>query len=68
MAAAFLMRAFVALVALLSVGGLVYVYADPPASMRVSRDGVPYFTPPVINPETGQPIAVDALVRRYKGL
>lgn len=68
MVATLLMRAFVILVASLSVGGLVYIYADPPASMRVSRDGVPHFTPPVINPETGQPIAVGTLVRHYKGL
>jgi len=61
------MRAYVGLVTLLSVGGLIYVYTAPMESMRVNRDGVPYFTPAVINPETGEPVSVDALVRHFKG-
>lgn len=67
MVATLFMRTFSALVTLLTVGGLFYVFAQPPASTRVSRDGVPHFTPPVLNPETGQPVAVDVLVRHYKG-
>lgn len=62
------MRIVVGLVALLSLGALIYVYAFPPPSMRVSRDGVPYFTPPTINPETGETLAIDRLVRHFKGL
>ena len=67
MVASFFMRAFVGLVVLLSIAGLTYVYTVPMESMQVSRDGVPYFTPPVINPETGEPVAVDTLVRHFKG-
>ncbi len=61
------MRIFVGIVALLSFAALVYIHAFPPHSMRVSRDGVPYFTPPTVNPETGQPLEIDRLVRHFKG-
>ncbi len=67
MSTSLFMRTYAILIAAISIGGLGYVYAYPPESMRVSRDGVPFFTPPVINPETGEPISVDALVRHYKG-
>ncbi len=62
-----LMRAFATAIAVLSAAVLVYVYAFPPPSMKTTRDGVPFFTPSVINPETGKPISVDALVRHYRG-
>jgi len=60
-------RIYVVAVAITSLAGLIYVFAFPPASMRVSAQGVPYFTPPVINPENGEPLDVDALVRHFKG-
>jgi len=60
-------RIFVGIVALTSVVALVYINAFPPPSMFVSRDGVPYFTPPTVNPETGEPLEVDRLVRHFKG-
>jgi hypothetical protein len=55
------------LVGVLSVAALVYVYAFPPESMRVSRNGVPHFTPPVVNPNTGEPMELDELIRHYRG-
>lgn len=61
------MRVFVAIVALSSLAALAYIHAFPPPSMRVSRDGVPYFTPPTVNPETGKPLEIDRLVRQFKG-
>ncbi|HEC90191.1 MAG TPA: hypothetical protein ENI55_00845 [Alphaproteobacteria bacterium] len=64
---AIFMRVYVAVIALLTIGGLAYIFISPPESMRVDRYGVPYFTPPVINPETGKPVSVDALVRNFKG-
>ncbi|MBT3307412.1 MAG: hypothetical protein HN377_13155 [Alphaproteobacteria bacterium] len=67
MLSTFFMRIYVGLVVVLSIGGLVYVYTAPLESMRANRDGVPYFTPPVINPETGEPVPVDTLVRHFKG-
>lgn len=68
MSALMQMRAIVAAVVLISLGSLAYVYAFPPPSMRVSRDGVPHFTPPTIHPETGEVLDVNRLVRRFKGL
>ncbi|MEJ5211478.1 MAG: hypothetical protein WHV61_08635 [Burkholderiales bacterium] len=62
-----LMRAYLALALAICGWGLWKVYVHPPASMKVTRDGVPYFTPPVIDPTTGKPVTVEALVRHYKG-
>ena len=67
MVAKVLFRSFVGFVTLFSIGCLVYVYSTPIESMKKTRNGVPYFTPPVINPENGKSITVDALVRHYKG-
>lgn len=61
------MKVFSTLVGALSLATLVYVYAFPPESMRYSRQGVPYFTPPVVHPETGESLDLDDLVRHYKG-
>jgi hypothetical protein len=61
------MRIFAGIVALLSVFALVYVYAFPPPSMRVSRDGIPHFTPPTVHPETGETLEIGRLVRHFKG-
>ncbi len=54
-------------IGLLSLGVLVYVYAVPPESMQVSREGVPHYTPKVLHPETGEPLDINDLVRHYKG-
>jgi len=62
-----LMHFLVAFSAIVVVAGLAYVYVKPPESMRVNRDGVPYYTPPVVNPMTGEAIAVEQLVQHYKG-
>ena len=67
MAATYFMRIYAGLVTLLTLGVLAYVLISPPGSLRTSRDGVPHFTPPVINPESGDGIAVDELVRHFKG-
>lgn len=66
MAARLLMRLFVALSVFAVVGGLAWVYIKPPESMRVNRDGVPYLSPPVVNPVTGQVIPLEQLVQHYK--
>lgn len=62
------MRAFAATVALASLAGLVHVYGAPPPSLRVTRDGVPHFMPPVAHPQTGAPLDVGMLIRHYKGV
>jgi hypothetical protein len=62
-----LMSAYILISIAVSAWGVWQVYAHPPASMKVTRDGVPYFTPPVIDPATGKPVPVEVLVRHYKG-
>lgn len=66
MAARLLMRLFVALSVIAVVGGLGWVYINPPESMRVTRDGVPYLSPPVAHPVTGEAIPLEHLVQHYK--
>ncbi len=61
------MRSFIFLVTTLSTLVLLYVYTFPPKSTRVSKDGVPFFTPYVTHPETGEALDVNILVRHYKG-
>ncbi len=58
---------YVLTVAAISVIALVYIYVFPPQSMRVSRDGVPHFTPWVEHPETGKPLDMGELIRHYRG-
>ncbi|MBA3903031.1 MAG: hypothetical protein C0522_05045 [Rhodocyclaceae bacterium] len=67
MIARWLMRLFVLVSAVACVAGLAYVYARPPQSMLVTRDGIPHFTPPVIDPRTGEGVPVERLVRHYRG-
>ncbi len=62
-----IMRIFICFVTTLSISVLLYVYVFPPKSTRVSKNGVPFFTPHVTHPETGKSLSVDMLVRHYKG-
>ncbi len=63
----FIAQTYVGIVSLISISALVYVYAFPPQSMLKSRDGVPHFTPQVVNPETGKPLDIGELIRHYRG-
>ncbi len=58
---------YVLATALITLASLAYVYAKPPASMKVNRDGVTHLSPPVINPDTGESVELSALVRHYRG-
>ncbi len=62
-----LLRFLVALSAIASIGGLLWMTFAPPPGMKATADGVPYLTPPVVHPVTGQPLPVETLVRHYKG-
>ena len=62
-----IMRIFICLITILSISVLLYVYTFPPKSTRVSKNGVPFFTPYVTHPETGKALKVDMLVQHYKG-
>ena len=61
------MALYAGLVTALTVAALVYVYVVPLEGMRMTRDGVPYYTPPVVHPETGEALDLNELVRHYKG-
>lgn len=62
-----LLRFLVLLSAIVSVGGFLWMTFSPPPGMKATRDGVPYFTPPVLHPVSGEAIPVETLVRHYKG-
>jgi hypothetical protein len=62
-----LLRFLVACSAVVSIGGILWMTFAPPPGMKVTKDGVPYFMPPVIHPVTGEAIPVETLVRHYKG-
>ena len=51
----------------ITVAGLAAMLIAPPASTRVDRDGVSYFTPQVVDPATGQAVDMSVLVRHYRG-
>ncbi len=51
---------------LLTVFCFAYILWAQPESLRVSRDGVPFFTPQVINPDDGKSISVDELIQHFK--
>lgn len=67
MMASRLMQLYVLLIMVLSGAALVYVYAFPPKSMFLNRNGIAYFTPPVAHPETGEPIDLGDLVKHFRG-
>ncbi|MFN6962029.1 MAG: hypothetical protein ACK4N6_07275 [Rhodocyclaceae bacterium] len=62
-----LLRLLVFLSAVVSIGGILWMTLSPPPGMKVTKEGVPYFTPPVIHPITGEAVPVETLVRHYKG-
>jgi hypothetical protein len=52
---------------LLAIASLIYVYAKPPPSMKLDKDGIAHLSSPVINPDTGESVDLRILVRHYKG-
>jgi hypothetical protein len=62
-----LLRFLVACSAIASVGGFLWMSLSPPPGMKATRDGVPYFTPPVTHPISGAAIPLETLVRHYRG-
>lgn len=61
------MRAYAVISLLITVVGLGAMYAAPPPSMKVDRDGVPHFTPQVMHPETGEGVPMNTLIKHYRG-
>lgn len=62
-----LTQIYMLVVATLSLVSLLYVYLFPPPSMFTTRENVPYYSPRIAHPETGKPIALDTLIRHYRG-
>lgn len=62
-----LMRLFAVIAAIVSGVGFLWMTFAPPPGLKADRNGIPYFTPPVTHPITGEAIPVDTLVRHYKG-
>lgn len=62
-----LLRLLVALSAIASIGGFLWMTISPPPGMKANSDGVPYFSPPVIHPVSGEAVPMETLVRHYKG-
>ncbi len=62
-----LTQCYMIAVSAISLLALAYVYVFPPASMFVSREGIPHFSPKVAHPETGEPVTLNELVRHYRG-
>jgi len=52
--------------ALMTVFSFTYIFWKQPEALRVTRDGVPFFTPDVINPDDGTAISVDELIQHFK--
>ena len=63
----FLTRAFATFVCALSIATLFYVFIVPMPSMFTSSDGIPHFTPNVIDPVSGETIRIKKLVQHFKG-
>ena len=57
---------FAAAVVLVSIASIVHVAIQPLDELARTRQGTPFFTPPVLNPDTGEPIEMDTLVEHYK--
>ncbi len=51
----------------ISIASLAYIVVVQPDYLRSDRDGVPFYTPQVINPEGGEPLSMGELIRHYKG-
>ncbi len=60
------MVVFSVLSALVSAGGLAYIFIERPTYLHATAQGVPYYTPPVLNPLNGQPLDLDTLVRHFE--
>lgn len=58
---------FSIMVAMITLGGLGYIFSAQPNYLRADRDGIPYFTPPVKNPINDEAVDMRTLVLHYRG-
>ena len=57
---------FAAAVVIVSIASIVHIAIQPLDELARTRQGTPFFTPPVLNPDTGEGIEMDTLVEHYK--
>lgn len=55
-----------AIITLMTIGCFVYILWQQPESLRMNRNGVPFFSADVIHPDSGEPIPVDTLIEHYR--
>lgn len=60
------LAALTIIVSIMTVASFAYIFWEQPESLRVSRDGIPFFTPDVIHPDSGKPISIEDLVDHFK--
>ena len=60
------LAALTVIVSIMTVVSFAYIFWKQPESLRVSRDGIPFFTPDVIHPDTGKPVPVSELIEHFK--
>lgn len=56
-----------ALVGIITVVTLFYVFIEEPGYLGYSRDGVAHLTPRVVHPQTGDALELGTLIKHYKG-
>ena len=44
-----------------------YMFTKTPESLKTSKNGVPFFTPDAIHPESGEILSIETLVKHFKG-
>ena len=57
---------FSVLIGVASAVAVIHVLIQPAERFAKSREGTPFFTPPVIDPDTGEALELDTLIRHYK--
>jgi hypothetical protein len=55
------------LIIIMTVVIFIYMFAKTPESLKASRNGVPFFTPAAIHPESGEILSIETLVKHFKG-
>lgn len=55
------------LITIMTVVIFIYMFTKAPESLKTSKNGVPFFTPDAIHPESGEIISIEKLVKHFKG-
>jgi len=55
------------LIIIMTVVIFFYMFAKTPESLKTSRNGVPFFSPAAIHPESGETLSIETLVKHFKG-